>query len=465
MRVGKVVRMRPSPRSVNAIGLCLLAALVQAGCQLGPVDLGAADELLASDESYVATSEGFESGSKGSYAAADVALPSGTWNMDDALIGTLAADRKVGTKAVRVRGSGRLTMEFDRSGAGTFTVKYGTYGSDSNGTFALYLSQNGGSSWTQVGQSVTTSATLSSASFTVNKSGTIRFQLRKTDGSSSVRINFDDVAISDFGDTPPPDDGGGGGDDDGGGDGASVSKHTKLGLPSPATTSNWNDYLSVKSQYVISYNSARKVPNWVSWELNSSYLGNAPRQDDYRTDSTLPSSMPQAKPSDYSGSGWDRGHMCPSADRTATTSANSQTFLLSQMLPQASNNNAGPWAKLEQYTRDLAENGNEVMVISGGVYGTGSSAKTIGAGVSVPVSTWKVVVVLDGVADGPDDVTAGTRVIGVLVPNSDAKVSTGDSWQKYRVSVRSIEGATQLDFLSDVSQSVQDVVETRVDNE
>ena len=64
-----------------------------------------------------------------------------------------------------------------------------------------------------------------------------------------------------------------------------------------------NSFLSVKSQYVISYNSGRKIPNWVSWELNTSYLGSTPRQDDFRPDDTLPPTLPQAQLADYSGSG------------------------------------------------------------------------------------------------------------------------------------------------------------------
>ena len=102
------------------------------------------------------------------------------------------------------------------------------------------------------------------------------------------------------------------------------------------------------------------------------------------------------------------------------------------------------------------------MVVSGGVYS--ASSKKIGASVSVPDSTWKVVVVLDHAIDGPANVTTSTRVIGVLMPNDDARISTSDTWQQYRVSVRSLETLTHFDFLSDVPRSVQDVVETRVDN-
>ena len=110
----------------------------------------------------------------------------------------------------------------------------------------------------------------------------------------------------------------------------------------------------------------------------------------------------------------------------------------------------------------LASSGKEVMVVAGGIYS--SSSRKIGASVSVPDSTWKVVVVLDHKTDGAAQVTSATRVIGVIMPNDDARISTSDSWQEYRVPVRRIEDATGFDFLADVSRSVQDVVETRVDS-
>ncbi len=444
--------------------LSIICSLL-AGCELaaGPGD----EDVLESSQQAVTTSEGFEAGSKGSYAAGDVALATGTWNLSDALLGGLSNDVKNGSQAVRLRASGTLTMQFDRSGAGTLSVKSATYGSDADGAFALYYSQDGGSTWTKNGATVTTGPdALTGTSFTVNRAGAIRFQLRKTDAGSG-RIDLDDVNISDYA--------GGGGSPDAGTPpppppppstnppGASISVHTALGLPSATSTSNWNSYLSVKSQYVESYNSARKGPNWVSWELNSSYLGSAPRQNNYRSDSTLPAAMPQATPSDYSSSGWDRGHMCPSGDRTLTTTANGQTFYLSNMVPQAGNSNSGPWEKLETYSRTLAANGKELYVVAGGVYS--SSSRKIGAGVSVPDSTWKVVVVLDHDGQGASSVTTSTRVIGVLMPNDDARISASDTWQSYRVSVRSIENLTHFDFLSDVPRNVQDAVETRVDNQ
>ncbi|HEY0992243.1 MAG TPA: DNA/RNA non-specific endonuclease [Kofleriaceae bacterium] len=422
-----------------------------AGCVEGyPTD---DDPEIGEDTAEVTTVEGFEAGTKTAYAAANVTLGSGVWNLSDALLGTLTTDVKTGSQSARMRNSGRISMRFDRTGAGTVTIHHASFGSDASGTWGLFSSTNGGSTFTQVGTSrSTTGGSFSTATFTVNVASPIRFEIRKLDGGAN-RINIDDVQITDNG-------GGGGG---GGGTGAALSRHTTLGIPSASSTGNPNSFLSVKSGYVLSYNSGRKVPNWVSWELNTSYLGSVARQDDFRPDDTLPANLPQAQLSDYSGSGYDRGHMCPSADRTLTVAANSQTFFLSNMVPQAANNNQGPWAAMENDLRTIARSGKELFIISGGTFS--STSNTVGTGVVVPDKTFKVVVVLDAVGQGPSSVTTSTRVIGVMMPNENNQISRTADWRSFRVSVDSIEAATGQNFLSDVDPAIQAVVEARVDNQ
>jgi endonuclease G len=439
--------------SLLQVRIAILLSLVApaAGCvAVAPDDPDATGEIASAST----LAEGFESGTKTAYAVADVTLGTGLWNFEEALIGTSTSDLKTGAKSARVRYGGRITMKFDRTtGAGTVTIRHGSFGTDGSGTWALFSSQNGGGTWTQVGTSRATTSSLGTATFTVNLGGTVRFQIRKLDGGAN-RINIDDVVITDF------DDGGGGGG--GGGPGAGISVHTTLGLPSPSSTSDPDSYLSVKPGYVISYNSSRKVPNWVSWELNTSYLGTTDRQDDFRIDSTLPSTLPQATLSDYSGSGYDRGHMCPSADRTLTVTANSETFYLTNMVPQAANNNRGPWANLEEYSRSLVQTGKELFIIAGGTFS--ASSISIGNGVDVPDQTFKVIAVLDAPGQGPTHVTTSTRVIGVLMPNKDSQISASAPWRNFRVTIDQIEALTGHDYLSDVDPAVQAVIEARVDN-
>lgn len=244
--------------------------------------------------------------------------------------------------------------------------------------------------------------------------------------------------------------------------------HLALGNPSGAlaSTGSPNNYLLSKSQYAMSYNRDQGKPNWVSWHLSSAWLGSTARQDNFGPDNTLPSGWFRATSSSYSGSGFDRGHNCPSADRTGSVTDNSATFLMSNMMPQAPNNNQRTWAGLENYCRTLTGAGNELYIVCGsyGRGGTGSNGykTTVANGaITVPAQCWKVVVVLPNGSGDASRVTTGTRVIAIDTPNNN---SLSTSWGSYRTSVDAIEAATGYDLLSAVPSAVQNVVEARTDN-
>lgn len=399
-------------------------------------------------------SEGFEAGGKTSYAAANVTLGTGSWYMDDALTGNLSTDRKTGVYSARIRNTGRVHMNFNKTGAGTVSVQHAVFSTDGSSTWQLWSSTNNGTSWTQVGSTVTTSSTtLQTATFTVNNANAIRFEIRKVSGGAN-RINLDNVQIGDFSSptptptptpspTPPP------------------SEHLTMGNPSNAVTSvsQPNNYLMVKPQYSMSYSRDNGESNWVSWHLDTSWLGSTPRQDDFRADTTLPAGWYQVQATDYSGSGFDRGHMCPSADRTVTVTANSATFLMSNMIPQLPANNQGVWANLESYSRTLVSQGNELYIISGGL---GLQYYIANGHVAVPAQTWKVIIVLPVGTNDVSRVTISTRTIAVVMPNSG---SIGTDWRAYRVSVDQVEAITGFDFFSNVPGGIQNVIEARVDNQ
>lgn len=240
-----------------------------------------------------------------------------------------------------------------------------------------------------------------------------------------------------------------------------VSVHMIMGNPNNALASvnQPDNYLMVKPQYALSYNNSLGTCNWVSWQLNSSWLGSVKRQDDFRADPELPAGWNIISQNEYSGSGYDRGHMCPSGDRTLTIADNSATFVMTNMIPQAPGNNQGPWADLESYCRSLAGQGKDLYIISGG-YG---SDGTLSSGrVNIPANTWKIIVVVDAPGLGARGVNANTRVISVVLPN-DKSISYGD-WKTYRVSVDDIEESTGFNFLSVLPESLQDILENRVDD-
>lgn len=238
-----------------------------------------------------------------------------------------------------------------------------------------------------------------------------------------------------------------------------------MGNPSAAHT-GFDNYLVEKPQYTLSYNSYRGTPNWVSWHLSSAWMGSTPRQDDFRADNTLPGTFYKVVASDYTNSGFDRGHNTPSADRTSNGEDNSATFLISNMIPQAPSNNQKTWAGLEGYCRELVEQGNELYIIMGnyGKGGTGSNGfkETLANGkIVVPNRIWKVVVVLPAGNNDISRVTTSTRIIAIDTPNSN---NINTSWGGYRTSVDAIEAKTGYDILSNLPAAVQEEVEARIDN-
>ncbi|WP_392482946.1 DNA/RNA non-specific endonuclease [Nostoc sp. C110] len=98
----------------------------------------------------------------------------------------------------------------------------------------------------------------------------------------------------------------------------STSANLLLGNPSNAIAlvDTPDNYLMVKNQYALSYNNTKGTPNWVAWQLNKSCLGTADRQNNFRPDNTLPTNFLRVTPTIYSGSGYDKGHVTPSADMT-----------------------------------------------------------------------------------------------------------------------------------------------------
>lgn len=402
--------------------------------------------------------ETFESGTKSSYNDSVITLSTGKWSFSNAVIGNTADDRKNDAKSARIQETGRITMNFDIvNGVFRVVVKSGTYGTDGPSTWQLWASFNSGYSYEQMGSNITTSSsTLQSDTIVVNSIAKARFSIRKISGGSN-RLNIDDIeAILTSAPLAPN---------------FADNNHMLLGNADNADQSilaTNNHYYMDKGYYSLSYNSETRIPNWVSWHLGTSDIGTTPRQDDFRADDALPVSWYHVTDASYAGSGFDRGHACPSNDRTSSVPANSSTFLMTNMFPQAPNLNQGPWQKLEDSCNKFLTQGKEVYIICGS-YGTGGTGNNgflsaiDNERVSVPAHMWKVVVVLSNGNNDLSRIDNSTRVIAVDMPNENS-IGISSDWKNFRVSVNSIEAVTGLNLLSNISEAIQNVVEDRIDN-
>ena len=443
--------------------------------------------------------ETFERGAKGAYETGTEALGTGPWLLQDALIGSTEQDHKNGEHAARLRPGGRLTMQFDApAGVRRITVLSAAYGQDAPSTWELWVSRDHGRTWKRQGQPQTTlGVSLRPSVFEGLATEPLRLEIRKTDAGKG-RLNLDDISLQTSrgpvvavpGSATPTAPTAGNGDDYFKNRGNSPAPTTTapaprqtsaagtpddnsnllLGNPSGAVSDpgSATNYLLVRPQFATGYNAQRGIPVWTSWHVGRADLTKAaPRQDDFRADPGLPRQFYQVTPQSYAGSGFDKGHNCPSGDRTASLDDNSATFLMSNMVPQAPKNNQQTWAHLEEYTRAQVEKGQEAYVVMGS-YGRGGTGKngpasTIDQGrVAVPARLWKVVVFLPEGTNDLQRIAAGqARVVAIDTPNDD---SLNPSWEQYLTSVDKIEVATGLNILSALAPDVQIQLQSRVDS-
>lgn len=232
------------------------------------------------------------------------------------------------------------------------------------------------------------------------------------------------------------------------------SPHLAFGNPSNATMDESDDenYLVVGDGSAFSYNHTRGTVNWVSWKTTRADVGAAIQRPDFRPDPRLPSHFKRIGYYDYSGSGYDRGHMVASADRFANAKLNEETFMMTNIVPQTAALNQFPWQKLESYARSQAWRGFDVYQIAG-VYG---EQRVLKGKVVAPTNCWKIIMLLPR-GRPIASVDRRTRIIAVDMPNTVG--IENDNWQKYRTSIRAIEGKTGLDIFHFLPRELQDAIE------
>jgi DNA/RNA endonuclease G (NUC1) len=237
----------------------------------------------------------------------------------------------------------------------------------------------------------------------------------------------------------------------------------QLGNPTGAITdpNNHSHYLIQRSVEAMDYNDTLGQPNWCSWDLTAADIGTVTRSTTFYTDTNLPSGFHRVTTSEYTYSGYDRGHMCPSDDRTDTTADNKAVFFMSNILPQTDDLNTGPWEALETYCRSLTTSNYEPLIISGPVGYDGSKINTNGY-VSIPQYTWKIVVcVPPGTGTALSRITASTRVIAVKMPNIIGIHSV--KWTNYITCVNRIQYDTGYTFFTALSSTIANALRAYVD--
>ncbi|MGB8699874.1 MAG: DNA/RNA non-specific endonuclease, partial [Thermosynechococcaceae cyanobacterium] len=141
---------------------------------------------------------------------------------------------------------------------------------------------------------------------------------------------------------------------------ANESIHLLLGNPSHAARLDSQRYkLFLRPQYALLYDRTAHYAAWASWQLNADWLGHRDRPA-FTPDPDLPMGWGPVTPHDYTNSGFDRGHLVPAADRNKTPADLAAVFYMTNIVPQAPDNNRGPWEALESDCRDWVRAGQEL---------------------------------------------------------------------------------------------------------
>tara|TARA_B110000503_G_C7150727_1_gene415052 strand:- start:256 stop:966 length:711 start_codon:yes stop_codon:yes gene_type:complete len=207
-------------------------------------------------------------------------------------------------------------------------------------------------------------------------------------------------------------------------------KFTPAGVPE--YDSKPGDQELCKLNYAVIHSCKTKTPIAVFEHLTkASVTGSFKRKDNFRPDGDVTPNC-RAQLEDYKGPTYDRGHMAPAADNNASKEIMSESFFLSNMVPQVPNNNRGIWRILELNVRDMViKTDGDFYVVSGTIYDDGY--KTIGPGkVGVPTRLYKIIY------DKKKD-----KVIAYLMPNEALPVK---DLPKYLTKVSDVEEATGMKF-------------------
>ena len=187
-----------------------------------------------------------------------------------------------------------------------------------------------------------------------------------------------------------------------------------------------------RQAYLSAYDPQAKIPGYVAYTLlPKNALGCVARTNAFASDQSVPQG-PRAD--DYAGTGYDKGHMAPDGDLSWDQQVEFESFLMTNMAPQAGSLNRGIWKLLETAIRGWTVQLDQPYTIYvGGIYGP--QDKKIGAGVIVPTAFYKIVI---------NNTTQ--QVAGWMFPHVAPYPNLGNDLTKFRTAVSEIERIARIDF-------------------
>lgn len=206
-----------------------------------------------------------------------------------------------------------------------------------------------------------------------------------------------------------------------------------------------------RTGYTLAYDKKTKTPQWVAWELTKEETkGNHERTDKFLPDPNVEGA--KVVTTDYTGSGYDRGHMAPAGDMKWSKKAMEESFYMSNICPQIHHLNTGDWNELEANTRKWARRYGSVYVTCGPIYNGSRRTQYIGKNrVKVPDAFFKVILI-----QSPKK----TCALGFFFENKAGQRPLNE----YLVSIDYLEQTTGIDFFPALPDELENVLEAETHN-
>ncbi len=201
--------------------------------------------------------------------------------------------------------------------------------------------------------------------------------------------------------------------------------------------------------FALSYSEYHEQPEWVAYEMTVEQLNQerVERTDNFRVDKKV--KRGSATLSDYRGSGYDRGHLCPAGDMAFSPDAMSTSFFMSNMSPQERSFNRGIWRELEESVRDWTRSNKNLYIVTGPVLSQ-RAKKRIGSNkVVVPRAYYKALLDLSN----PEQ-----KAVAFVIPNERSSKHLHD----YMMTIDSLEQITGLDFFPGLPDKQEAKMESEI---
>lgn len=197
--------------------------------------------------------------------------------------------------------------------------------------------------------------------------------------------------------------------------------------------------------HAVYFNPEWHLPMAVAYELlNTEADGQLPRHKNFERDNTIAGC---ATPTDYTNSGYDRGHMAPAGDMKWDRQAMHDSFKMTNICPQNKSLNTGIWNQLEGLVRSWAKRDSALIVVCGPIVSQNDTMRIGKNGVLVPGAFFKAVLA---------PFANPQRAIGFIFSNRKCS----GKLQKYATTIDEIERQTGLDLFYSLPDDEEAVLES-----